>query len=147
MDKPISVKKLLRSSKTPAERVLQHGQYLHRIENLLGSILDNEFRLQCRVGNVRDGVLIIYCSTTAWATRLRYQAARILDTLKQHSGVEGIKKIEVRILPVEDKTPSCQRTVLSNEAAQCIMACADSISDSKLSEALHRLAKRQNKKV
>jgi len=147
MDKPIPVKKILHGSKTPAERVLQHGQYLHRIEKLLGSVFDDGLMLQCRVGNVRDGILIIYCNSTAWATRLRYQTSRILNALKEQYSIEDIRKIEVRISPVEEHTPPHQRVALSNEAADCITACANSVTDKGLQAALLRLADRQGKKT
>ncbi len=145
MDKPNQITKLLHSASFPAEGLLQRGQYLHRLDRLLGKLLDAESRLHCRVGNVRDGVLILYTDSTAWATRLRYQTPALLQQLKQRRGLEGLQQIELRVLPKEKKEVSYQQAKLSQEASSCLTSCAESVEDEGLSGALRRLAAHHNK--
>ncbi len=140
MDKPSPITKLLHSADFPAEGLLQRGQYLHRLDRLLGRLLDTETKLHCQVGNVRDGVLIIYIDSTAWATRLRYQTPALLQELQQRRGLEGLKQIELRVVPKQNKTLSAQQAKLSHEASSCLTACAESVEDEGLSNALRRLA-------
>jgi hypothetical protein len=140
MDKPSSLTELLKRANFPAEGVLQRGQFLHRLDRLLGKLLDDDSKLHCQVGNIRDGVLIIYSDSTAWASRLRYQAPTLLKQLQQRKGLESLQKIEFRVLPKEEKVIKEQKARLSVEASSCLSACADSIEDERLRGALQRLA-------
>lgn len=140
MDKPSPVTDLLQQNGFPAEGVLQRGRFLHRLERLLDRLLDADSRLHCRVGNVRDGVLILFTDSTAWATRLRYQVPTLLNTLQQQKPLQGLQKIELRVLPEEKKETINQKVSLSSEAASCISACAEGIDDDRLSQALRQLA-------
>ena len=145
MDKPSQITKLLHSTSFPAEGLLQRGQYLHRLDRLFGKLLDSETRLHCQVGNIRDGVLIIYIDSTAWATRLRYQTPALLQQLQQRKGLEGLHQIELRVLPAEKKELIEQPAKLSQEASSCLSACAESLEDENLSNALRRLAAHHKK--
>lgn len=141
MDKPSQLTKLLDQSASAAGNILRRGQYLQRLNQLLSRVLDTESRLHCRIGNVRDGLLILYTDSTAWATRLRYQAPALLAQLQQQKGLEGLQKIELRVLPEGKQEVKHQKASLSNEAASCITACADGIEDERLRNALKHLAK------
>ncbi len=145
MDKPSQLTELLQQSGFPAGGVLQRGRFLQRINQLLGRSLDAESKRHCRVGNLRDGLLILYADSTAWATRLRYQAPALLAQLQQQKGLEGLQKIELRVLPEQTQESTNQKASLSNEAASCITACANGIEDEKLSNALRRLANHHQK--
>ncbi len=145
MDKPSPITKLLHHADFPAEGLLQRGQYLHRLDRLLGSLLDDDCKVHCQVGNVRDGVLILYVDSTAWASRLRYQSPALLKQLQQRRGLAAIQQIEIKVSPKQEKTTKVQSVKLSREASSCIQACADSMEESGLREALQRLAAHHKK--
>ncbi len=147
MDKPSPITKLLHRANFPAEGVLQRGQFLHRLNRLVGSLLDTDSKLHCQVGNIRDGVLILYVDSTAWASRLRYQSPALLKQLQQRKGLATLRHIEVKVTPKQEKEKKNQAAELSDEASSCLSACADSISDQGLREALQRLATRHRKSV
>ena len=146
MDKPSPVTELLQQSGFAAEGVLQRGRFLHRLERLLDRLLDPDTRVHCRVGNIRDGVLILFTDSTAWATRLRYHVPSLLNALQQQKPLQELRKIELRVLPLEKKEITHQKANLSSEAASCITACAEGIDDEGLSQALQRLASHHKKK-
>lgn len=119
---------------------MQRGQFLYRLNRLVASLLDSDSKLHCQVGNIRDGVLILYADSAGWASRLRYQAPTLLKQLQQRKGLEKLQKIELRVLPEQQKEETKQRAEMSAEASSCIQACSESIEDKELSRALARLA-------
>lgn len=145
MDKPSPITKLLQRTNFPAEGVLQRGQFLHRLNRLLGSLLDDNSKLHCQVGNVRDGVLILYVDSTSWASRLRYQCPALLKQLHQRKGLATLRQIEVKVMPKQVKEEKNRSAELSDEASSCLRACADAVSDQGLREALQRLSTRHRK--
>lgn len=145
MDKPNPITKLLHRADFPAEGLLQRGQFLHRLNRLVGSLLDDDSKIHCQVGNVRDGVLILYVDSTAWASRLRYQSPALLKQLQQRRGLASLQQIEIKLLPKEEKTKKIQSVELSSEASSCLKACADAMEDSGLRTALQRLAAHHKK--
>lgn len=145
MDKPSPITKLLQRADFPAEGVLQRGQFLHRLNRLVGSLLDDDSKLHCQVGNVRDGVLILYVNSTAWASRLRYQCPALLKQLQQRRGLASLQQIEIKVLPKQEKIEKSRPAELSREASSCLSACADSIEDNGLRTALQRLAAHHKK--
>jgi hypothetical protein len=146
MDKPSPLSKLLHRANFPAEGLLQRGQFLHRLNSLLGSLLDTDSRLHCQVGNIREGVLILYADSTAWALRLRYQGPALLKQLQQRKGLATLRQIEVKVIPRQEKEIKHQPAKLSEEASSCLRTCADSIDDASLREALQRLAAHNKKR-
>jgi hypothetical protein len=147
MDKPRAITELLQRSGFPAEGVMQRGQFLHRLNRLLASLLDHDAKLHCQVGNIRDGVLIIYVDSSAWASRMHYQSPALLAQLQQRKGLAALQQIEIRVMPRQQKEKHHQRATLSLEAASCLRLCADSIADADLRQALQRLAAHHKKRT
>jgi hypothetical protein len=140
MDKPRPLTELFKRADFPAEGVLQRGQFLHRLNRLVSRLLDDDSKLHCQVGNLRDGILILYADTTAWASRLRYQGPALLKQLQQRKGLESLQQVEIRVMPREEKVSKEHKAELSEEASSCLSACADSIEDDALRNALQSLA-------
>ncbi len=140
MDKPSPLTELLRQAGTPTGGLLQRGHFLQRLNKLLQSLLDDNLKLHCQVGNIRDGVLILYSDSTAWASRLRYQCPALLKQLQQRRGLAELRQIEVKVQPKQHKETQHKPATLSEQASSCLSVCADTVADEKLSRALLRLA-------
>lgn len=144
MDKPESITTLLQESSSHNEQLLLRARYLQHADRLLHSLLNAEFKLHCRVANIRDGLLILDVDSVAWATRLRYQLPSLLEKLQQHEDLRVLSSIEIKIRPQQQtRQKSSQRPQLSPEAAHCIHSCAEGIDDPALGNALRRLASRK----
>lgn len=147
MDKPIQITALLSQENPDAERTLKRCRSLQRLQRLVTSLLAPEFGHHCRVGNMRGNSLIIFCDSPAWASRLRYQAAQLLERLHQHPSLSSIEHIELKVIPVAQSyaTPPRETPVLSEYAASCLSACAETVSNQPLRDALTRLARHRKK--
>lgn len=147
MSKPRAIFELL-TNQFPGEfeQTIQRSKQLLQVSHRLQSRLDTELASHCQLLNLRDGMAIIACDSTAWATRMRYQIPTLLEALRQLSGLENLRDIQLRVQPVT-LTPQQPkfRAVLSSHGAYCLQQCANTINDPALRNALERLAKHESK--
>ncbi|MDH5784698.1 MAG: DciA family protein [Chromatiales bacterium] len=141
MNKLSQLSVLLQQCGIASDGLLQHGQRLNLLEQLIKELLDSGSSLHFRLGNYRDNTLILYADSNAWASRLRYQAPALLTQLRKMEGLDGIDRIDVRVMPQEIKSIKKQHVSLSSAASSCIIACADGVSDEGLRNALRHLAR------
>ncbi len=147
MDKPTQITAMLSQDNPSAERMLKRCRSLQRLQQLVASLLAPEFARHCHVGNIRGNSLIIFCDSPAWASRLRYQVAQLRDKLHQHPALATIEHIELKVMPTSHEHSSAPRATpeLSEYAASCLSACADTVNNQPLREALTRLARHRKK--
>lgn len=100
--------------------------------------------------DLRDHVLLIRLDQDAWtvqtesavwATRLRYALYDIREVLGLHFGII-LPKPHIQIAPVAVRPTSSRRRTLTQEAARYLEETARNETDSRLSAALRRLARR-----
>jgi hypothetical protein len=100
--------------------------------------------------DLRDHVLLIRLDQDAWtvqtesavwATRLRYALYDIREVLGLHFGIT-LPKPHIQIAPIAARPPSSPRRTLTQEAARYLEEIARNETDSRLSAALRRLARR-----
>lgn len=148
MSKPRAIFELLANQFSGEfEQTIQRGRTLRLLWDRLQSMLDPDLAAHCQLLNLRSGIAIIACDATAWATRLRFQIPTLLEALRQLSGLEELRDIQIRLQPVT-QAPLQQpksRATLSSHGAYCLRQCANSVTDPDLRRALERLAERQGK--
>ena len=106
------------------------------LENLL-SQLPPDFRPHC-AGIRPDGdTLVVFADSPVWATRLRYEAPRILSET-------GFRKLRVRVAAASATSPPAVRKApsLPAAAAALLRETAAGVADPDLAAALLRLASR-----
>jgi hypothetical protein len=148
INKPRKLPELLAEQDNSAlDGVIRRGRQLHGLGVLLGEILGPELAAHCQLANVRGNTLVVTASSTAWATRVRYQSPQLLQKIRCEERFRGIDAIHVRITPTASpraNTPhSNRRASMSEEAAECLYQCAEGIEDKNLRSALKNLAKRK----
>jgi hypothetical protein len=98
---------LLGRGKAPASSlggILQHAGYLAQLQQLLEGALEPALSGHFQVANARQNRLILLAPSAVWATRLRMQAAGILEAL-QRSGHPEFDEVEVRVAPLTTQQP------------------------------------------
>lgn len=149
MNKPRTFPELLAGPEmTNLEQVLDRGRQLYRLGALIKEKLGPELEPHVQIANIRGNMLILMVTSTAWATRLRYQTPELLQRFQHDERLSKIKELQVRVVPENTPQSAMQprRASMSADAAYCIRQCADSVADEKLSSALTRLANRQAEK-
>lgn len=77
----ISLEKLLKSSATGnLNKLIQHAQDLDQLTSLLRNALASDLAEHLLSANLRDsGELVLICSSSAWASRLRFEGDMLLE--------------------------------------------------------------------
>ncbi len=99
------------------ERVLRHAEWLMQLQELLSASVEPALANRFQVANVRQNRLILLAPSAAWATRLRMQAALLLETLNQR-GFGDLREIEVRVAPLVEQSTSGRSVRALSAAAE-----------------------------
>lgn len=112
-----------------------------RMRALVHSLLPANLAPHCLSVQSKDGQLLIYADSSAWASRLRF-FTRDLTVRLREAGLT-VKKITVRVLlanPERPKPSRCARQLSADNAA-LLAAVAEGINDTELANALRRLSR------
>jgi hypothetical protein len=106
------------------------------LENLLAQ-LPPSFRPHCKGVRPDGDTLVVFADSPVWATRLRYEAPRILPAI-------GFRNLRVRVTPPATAArPATKRApALPASAAALLRETAAGVDDPDLAGALRRLADR-----
>ena len=148
MNSPRQLYKFLSQKKGNVADLITQTRINQKLSKSLNNLLDPTLRDHVSLANIRSQTLVLISHSAAWASRARYFSPALLQKLKNNSHIFGeIKKIEIQVQPMaidREKTPPLPRHV-SDSAADCLHATAESIDDTELKAALTRLAERKNK--
>lgn len=131
-------------------QIRQRAMALSQLNQQVQALLPPQSAAQCRVANYRDGILILECGSSSWATRLNYDRQTLLSALRR-GPLPSLMTIEIKVNPAlakaqaEEKEEVAPRPArhLSSTAAQYLEAIAQGAPDSvkKRLEAIAALAK------
>lgn len=125
---------------------------LEHLNSTLTQILDPSLIPHCRVGCYEKGILTLYASSAAFATKLRYQIPILLSNLRTFEEWAGLCSIQIRIQPYfpsssqESSSPATPGPyTLTQNSAEQILSLAKALKGQPGNEALvaslERLAK------
>ncbi len=97
-DKPVAIGDLMADSTAGFGRVLKRARALERLGRKVMPLLEPELAQYCTVANVREGRLILGCTSPVCATRLRMEAPKLIDRLHQ-AGLTDIESVVVKMMP------------------------------------------------
>ncbi len=139
--------------KSPLRLVQQRAAALLKLNRAVKGLLPAPMKPWCRVGNYRQGVLVLEIANASWMMRLRYEQPALLSALRAQI-LPSLSSIDIRINPslmvkVENVSQFDQVNAaairekpfrqLSAQSAEELMIVA-SRSPEKLRKALERLA-------
>lgn len=116
---------------------------LVEIERQVRACLPQDLAEHCQVAGIRDGCLHLFADSPAWAARLRFQEPQIIQAWRRHGSGE-LRKTQVRVLPQAQspRDPVTRKLTLTAANVQLLEQTARGIADSRLAQALRRLARR-----
>ncbi len=129
----------------PLGEALARARWLHSVNTRLARQLDEPLRLHVRLANVSGDRALFHASSPAWATRLRYQSGRILETLQRMPDLEHLQSVHVRVQAPQPRistTAPNTRKRMTESASAHIASVADSTDHPELGRVLRRLAGR-----
>ena len=95
------------------------------------------------VANVSKDTLVLHTQSPAWASKLRFNTPLILECIKQFYDATPPKSLRIKVVPESPQhAPPTRKISISSGNAQLIKSTAESITDSRLREALLKLSRR-----
>lgn len=119
---------------------------VEQLHTLVSKHLDKSLQSYCKVTSFVSGKLTIVAANSSIASQLHFQRAELMRKLKQEPALGSLQTIHCKVQVHNKRTfraPTKARIVkpLSKETAKVISDIADGISDTKLREAMKKLAK------
>lgn len=137
--KPITT--LLSEASGGFHTLIKKAQELAMLNELIQNFLPALLKRHVSVANFRQGNLILFVESAAWATRLRYQIPTLLQSLRTDGKLYQLCTIDYRIKPRADHTtPPRPRPTLSATAKELISDAATHIKNKRLKHSMRRLA-------
>ncbi len=128
---------------TVLSSMVTRGHELARIQRELARLLPPELEGRWGVANLRDGELVLYTGSPAWATRLRFLSQDLMRRLGERESLPQIRRIRVRVcMPLAREQEVRQRKPsLSRRSAGLLEEVAADLDHEGLRSALRRLAR------
>lgn len=125
-------------------RLQDHANRLRRLQSALDDALAPPLASQCRVANLKEGVLVVFAQSGAAAVRLRQMAPTVIGLLNQAG--QPIHTLKVKVLVSEPAAPRGSMAAdrsLSRSARDHLEHFAAVLPpESDLRAAIERLARR-----
>lgn len=139
------------ATSTTLSQIVKKVDQLAKLNRAVLKKLDPTLAQQCRVANLRDGVLILTTSSPIWGHQLRFSEIELLSSLRSVPEWCALKSIKTHIQPVDYTHPTPFRLhpkpTLSKLGASHIEHVAQDIENQGLKQALLRLSKRGSSAV
>lgn len=140
--KPVS--SLIRDGRGDLYSLVAQAELLHRATHALRAHLAAPLAQHCSVGNIREGAAVVLVDSSAWAAKLRFQVAGVLDLFAKWPEFGTIRAIRVKVNPLS-VTPAPvrrERLHISPQTAALMRSTAQSTDDPELKRVLQSLASR-----
>lgn len=126
-------------------RLIAHAGQVQRASQVLHGHLDASLAQHCKVANIKDGSVVIHADSPAWAAKLRFQVASMLEQLNKERSFGALRAIRIKVSPMSEALPAAlaERLTLSEHAAAVLKSAADATEDSGLKAVLLKLAQRK----
>jgi hypothetical protein len=127
------------------QALVKHVYMLQRLDDRLNQCLPPLLKSHCKVGDIRDDVLVLNVTSPVWATRLRYLTPSILAFMQRQCALATLRTIRVRVSIPPEPVPAPKQTTrprMSIKSADYLKSTAQSINDPALRSVLLRLSDR-----
>ncbi len=141
---PTTFRSLSQATPPALSRLMEHARQLHHTTLAIRKFLPTPLDEHCQPGNIHHYTLILYTSSPAWATRLRYFVPDLIKFLRTRPPTAHIRHIRIIVQPrspVQAKLDTKRPRLLSQENARLLRHAATTARSPRLSAALHRLSR------
>jgi hypothetical protein len=120
---------------------------IQEIDRNLKKLLDPSLKDKFELANINVDAAVLLVSSSAWATRLRYNIPAILDAFNNQLNLTSVKTIRIRVKKPIPENPDLNKKpiYLSNNSAQFLNDVANNFSDPELRKCFLNISKHRIK--
>lgn len=139
---PLKVEDILLDSNSILAGLYKHSLEILKLQEYIRCDIGPPLSNHLFVTNFSHDTLIVHADTPAWASRLRYQTADILNIAKNRFGLSGLESIRIKVKPLDACPPKPASTIrLSLTSSELLRNVAESIDDPGLRSSLLQLSR------
>lgn len=129
------------------QQLLVQAERLQKATRTLHAQLPPPLEQHCKVANIKGELVVLHADSSAWAAKLRFHVAGILQQLRKQPGLGALQAIRIKVSPLSEALPPApaERLTLSEYAATVLKSAARATEYPNLRAVLFRLAERQRK--
>ncbi len=145
--KTLPISSLINDEHCSFAALYKKANSIQEIDRSLKKLLDPSLNDKFELANINADTAVLLVSSSAWATRLRYNIPVILNVFNQQLNFTSIKTIRIKIKKSmsENATLIKKPIYLSNNAAQFLNDVANSFSDPELRNCFLNISKNRLK--
>lgn len=146
-NKTIPVINLLNDKHSSLATLLEKASSIQEIDRNIKKLLDPSLQDKFELANINADVAVLLVSSSAWATRLRYNIPAILNILNQNLNLTSITTIRIKIKKTIPERPALKKhpVSISVNSAQFLNDVADNFSDPELRACILKLSKNHSR--
>ena len=126
----------------------QKSKKIEPIQEFIFSFLDPDIAQEFVVASSDKDHIVLLVNSPAWATKIRYLTPLMLDNFAQHSQLNWIKKIDIKVAKQNQSKvqgPVIKSVRPSEQVCRHLDTVAESLTDRDLAAALKRIADKNRK--
>ena len=141
--KILSISSILEDKNSSLSALYKKANSYQEIDRQIKSFLDPSLKTKFELANINADTAIILVSSSAWATRLRYNIPDILKILNKQLHYTSIKTIRIKIKKALNENPVANKNPahLSDNSANFLNDVANNFSDPELRDCIIKLSK------
>jgi hypothetical protein len=128
--------------KTQHVQLLKQNQAHSVLLSTIQELLPDSNKPHCLSAQLKYDLLIVHTDSSAWASKLRFQLATMLPTLRRQDGYHLASKVVVRVQPQQTARSSniLNKSRMDKSTAKQIRELASAIRDENLRQRWLKLA-------
>jgi hypothetical protein len=133
------------NSSTNLQPLLEHAQYLNRLQQLLEAMLPQGLAQSCKVGAMEDKTLVLFAESGAIAAKIKQSLPTLLDKFQRREVEITAIRIAVQVQQPAHKGDRRKEIELSDAALGSLRTLAAQLDDTPLKSALDKLVDRHTR--
>ncbi len=145
-NKTLPISSFLNEDQCSFSALYKKANSFQEIDRNLKKLLDPTLKDKFELANINADTAILLASSSAWATRLRYNIPVILNVFNKQLNFTSITTIRIKIKKSTPENPALIKKpiYLSNNSAQFLNNVANSFSDPELRNCFLKISKNRH---
>ena len=146
-NKTLQISSLLTDDHCSFAALYKKANSIQEIDRNLKKLLDPSLKDKFELANINADAAVLLVSSSAWATRLRYNIPAILNAFNNRLNFTSIKTVRIKIKKsISENSASIKKPIyLSNNSAQFLNDVANSFDDPELRKCFLNISKNRLK--
>ena len=102
------IRDLLKQPETQLGKLFAHAKAIDDLNLTFLKVIDSDLVPHCRVGSYHQGIMVLLCSSPAYATKIRYLVPSIISKLRSYTQWAGLSSIQVKVQTQIPESPADQ---------------------------------------